>query len=993
MKELVRLRYFVLPLLTAIQLSAQPGTITTAIGAFPLGDGLPAQRSSLLLNSSITIDSEGRLLINEASRIRRVELDGRMSTFLGNGIFGFLPIPPSGPFTIRRENPIGVNRISSHPGGDLLGAVSLSYYCMFPDTFPSGIFWRFGLPETMQLLLGANPCLNRNLGDGGRAAAAWTSLIQYFTVDLEGRIYFSDFVLNRVRRIELDGTIQAFAGSGAAGFSGDGDQAAKAALRSPWGLSVSADHDVYIADFGNSRIRKVAADGKISTFATWAGVRYVLVSKTGGLLASDGNSIRRYPSPDAPPVLIYVASSRNRGFIRDIIEDRDGSILIADDFQVYRLNADGSDAGYVAGVEATAGSSGPPEFARAIYPQKTFTDPSGRIWFSDYLGLHRQKEDRSIETLVTGFSSFAVAPDSTVYLLSANRIDRWIDGRRTVFVAAEKLNSTDLADIAVNSAGELLVVDRQNHKILKVGADGVPKVIAGTGRAVNSGDGGQATAAELNSPQAIAVGLDDSIYIGARSAIRRIFPDGKISTVAGGTNTCQPMETGTASKYGNCFYSSVAVDRRGDVYFTTASGSVDNGIYRVRGDNFVRVAGKNLWGFDGDGGPASLSFLFQPRGISFAPNGDLIFADSSNHRIRRIQGFSPFTFNPDRVSFAASLGGPDRQDRVQLSSADGEPHNFRVEISYPAGRTSWLKISPPIGQVTRDSPVNLQFTASPQGLPKGIYSARVTLIETQSQEFTELPVTLLVSGTAQQLRLAQTGFTFVAGQDGPAPPAQPLTLQNSGTGSLAFTVQASTLAGGAWLSVTPIGGAADAATQPVLAVQVNPAGLAPGVYFGLITVNSTVADNAPQSAVVLLQVLATGQSPLPIVDPAGLIFTSSNLQTITLGNVRSSAITYTVAAPTFPDRRVWFQLPQTIMTGSILPGQTARIDIRPQIADTPPGQYRAQLSIRFAPDNITRVVELLLVVSTSGNPNAKGREAGACKSRPRVNKSAGNSRR
>src|SRR5262249_42559624 len=83
--------------------------------------------------------------------------------------------------------------------------------------------------------------------------------------DTTGNLYCTDG--NRIRKITVDGKIQTIAGTGVAGFSGDNGQASKAQVRSPYGIAVDQANNVYFADTGNHRIRKIATDGTITTSA------------------------------------------------------------------------------------------------------------------------------------------------------------------------------------------------------------------------------------------------------------------------------------------------------------------------------------------------------------------------------------------------------------------------------------------------------------------------------------------------------------------------------------------------------------------------------------------------------------------------------------------------------------------------------------------------------------------------------------------------------
>ena len=104
-------------------------------------------------------------------------------------------------------------------------------------------------------------------GDGGPATAAQLSFPTGIAFDGEGNLYISDADNNVVRKVDLAGVITTVAGTGAAGFSGNGRPAAAAELDAPAGLAVGADGSLYVADQGNDRVRRVDRSGAISTVA------------------------------------------------------------------------------------------------------------------------------------------------------------------------------------------------------------------------------------------------------------------------------------------------------------------------------------------------------------------------------------------------------------------------------------------------------------------------------------------------------------------------------------------------------------------------------------------------------------------------------------------------------------------------------------------------------------------------------------------------------
>src|ERR1700722_11933274 len=108
---------------------------------------------------------------------------------------------------------------------------------------------------------------NNSSGDGGPALSAALTQPEGIAVDSSGNVYVADAADNRVRKIATDGSIQTVAGTGVAGFAGDGGPASAALLNQPYGLALDKAGNLYIADLGSARVRKVSADGTIQTVA------------------------------------------------------------------------------------------------------------------------------------------------------------------------------------------------------------------------------------------------------------------------------------------------------------------------------------------------------------------------------------------------------------------------------------------------------------------------------------------------------------------------------------------------------------------------------------------------------------------------------------------------------------------------------------------------------------------------------------------------------
>jgi sugar lactone lactonase YvrE len=194
-----------------------------------------------------------------------------------------------------------------------------------------------------------------------------------------------------------------------------------------------------------------------------------------------------------------------------------------------------------------------------------------------------------------------------------------------------------VAGIALDGAGNLYIVDSGNHRIRIVNTTtGIISTFAGNGTGAYTGDGGQATAASLHYPSGVAADVNGNIYISdaGNNCIRKVDATGTISTIAG---------TGTAGFSGDGSYAGsamlndpdkVTVDNFGNIYIA------DMGNHRIRMINsmgtITTVAGNGTAGYSGDGGPATSAELFYPRQIELDASGNMFIADEYNNRIRKI---------------------------------------------------------------------------------------------------------------------------------------------------------------------------------------------------------------------------------------------------------------------------------------------------------------------------------------------------------------------
>src|SRR5581483_622790 len=339
---------------------------------------------------------------------------------------------------------------------------------------------------TISTLAGSNRLL-----DGGQANAAPLRSPISVALDSSGNVYIADSLDNRIRKVTPTGVISTFAGTGVPGYSGDQGPAMSAQLNGPTGIAFDSKGNLYVADAGNARVRRISTTGTINTVA--------------------GNGAKAFAGDNGPALSAQIDPVAVR-------VDSHGNLYIADgfNFRIRKVDTNGiitTIAGN--GTEGYLGDNGPAKSAQIDFVLDLEVDNAGNVYLADYYNLEVRKIDPSgTITNFAGGNQSGYRPDM-VAATSAVLVPEAVawDGSGNLYIADGNLYNTGLRR-----------VDLSTGMIYTVAGSGVPGF---------SGDGGAALTAELNSPGGLAVS-NGVIYVADTNNLRvRKISNFIITTLAG----------------------------------------------------------------------------------------------------------------------------------------------------------------------------------------------------------------------------------------------------------------------------------------------------------------------------------------------------------------------------------------------------------------------------------------------------------------------------
>ena len=324
-------------------------------------------------------------------------------------------------------------------------------------------------------------------GDGGAANLASLNVAVDVSADRAGNLFIADQYNHRIRKIAPGGIISTVAGTGAPGYSGDGGPAVNAQINTPTGICADNAGNLYIADVGNQRIRKVDVSGVITTIA--------------------GNGSKGYGGDGGPAV--------NATFYNAVrvTVDLSGNVLVADqsNHRIRRITPGGTIstvAGNGAGTPASgafSGDGGPATAASLNNPTAIAVDGNGVIYIADQFNQRiRKVTTDGLITTIAGNGNAGYSGDGGPAL-------------------AASLNYP--GGIAVDAGGNICFNDDVNFRTRRIAVNGTITTVAGNGVQGFSGDGGAATAASLNGNFGITLDPSGNLYIAdsTNNRVREVY--------------------------------------------------------------------------------------------------------------------------------------------------------------------------------------------------------------------------------------------------------------------------------------------------------------------------------------------------------------------------------------------------------------------------------------------------------------------------------------
>lgn len=783
-------------------------------------DGAPALNAPLLNVHGLLIDNvTGRLLFSDGSLVSRVEPDGTLLALVGRGMTQFGATTNGIPASF-----LGAQGLSEM-AQDSTGALYVS------DIF-AGHVYRIGLDGTVTTFAGGGTLPAGFASDGGPATSAQLQSprglvfdsqgnldiaevfcgcirrvsptgtistvysfplftapdtfteIEGLSIDAQDNLYFTEWMGAVVVQLSPNGTATTIAGTGVAGFSGDGGPATAAQLNGPSSVALAADGSIYIADSGNNRVRRVALDGTIST-----------VAGTGSTISNLNNPAPAcsFSGDGGPAVNAQLCEPAQ------VLFDSTGNLYVSDygNRRVRRIAPDGTISTIAGNGQpdpdtsnpGSSGNGGPPIHATFYGADGSVFDAAGNLYVSESLGsvIRKISPSGTVSTFAgtgqTGYSGdggpatqamlfhpgpLAIDPDGNLFVITADSRVRKIspDGIISLVAGTGTGSGTNRAqgdggpaidatlnepgEVAFDTQGNIYIADTSNARLRKIDSSGIITTIAGPG------------VPGTDYYNAVAVDPQGNILLGWTHAavyplvttnqiigtVNRVNPDGSLTPVVGNGQPCTGGPFGSNFAYDGkpalqaqlCEVTAMTIDAKGVMYLPYGGQMLE-----VTTDGIIHVvAGNGLATLLGDGGPALQASIGGPGAPTFDAAGDMYFADTGFDVIREVTA----TNYAARLSLnQIGLVGTQGQSWGVATSANfAEPFPYTVNVT----GGSWLSVNRATGLIGEPFTVTLNPTGLAPGFYQGTVSVNVGTTTSGGIGQVNLPIELLVPSSIAQ---------------------------------------------------------------------------------------------------------------------------------------------------------------------------------------------------------------------------------------------------
>ena len=610
------------------------------------GDNGPAVEAQLNRPLTMTVDAEGNIFIGEYNgyRVRRVDLEGTITTIAGTGIKG--GAGDGGPATAAQFNYISGLAV------DALGNVYVA-----------------DMNEARIRVISATGRINTIAGTGvqgfsgnrGPASQAQLETPGGLALDAAGNLFLTEFWASRLRRIDSAGIITTIAGTSEQLSTGDMGLAIDAALDRPIRIATDPDGNLYVSEGYADRVRILRPTATLSSFPLPLGTSGDSVVLT----VTEAGSVRWNGAPLAHGAEAFAANGN-----RYALEQTASGAIVAT--YVPRQQTVKLQEGKA--VALMAGEDGVWRIGDQVAANGYRHVEDGQEYLLEWTGAQWRLAKYTIRTVAGTLDVAEGVPATEARLFNPHAV-------------------------ALDSAGNAYVTEASNNRVRKIDTSGIITTIAGTGEEGYAGDGGPATQAEFDSPRGIGVNWLGEIFVAdygndvvrkidvlgrististsgplfnpdglaldlfgnivvaeshvRNHLVRRIDSRGNVTTIAGVARQRGGFEgDGSAAKARLYYPRAVAADAAGNVY---VADSFNQRVRKIDPTGTIRtIAGTGERGYSGDGGPAIDAQLASPNGLLVDAAGNVYISDSGNYRVRKV----------------------DSSGMIETIAGTGEPGNF-----------------------------------------------------------------------------------------------------------------------------------------------------------------------------------------------------------------------------------------------------------------------------------------------------------------------------